>query len=134
MKGISRRNFVKTATAGSVVVAGASDLFARALPKTTTAKTSFVSLEIHNPVADVVVDRIVPAPRLADLNNKRILLGMQKGNADVAVQRVQQLFQERYTGQQFLSLRFPGNIPLTQAQIDEIKNWKPDAIFVTNGD
>jgi hypothetical protein len=131
---ISRRNFVRGAAAGTVAVAAAGDLVDYALPKTSAASPPTATIEVMNPIADVLVERVPPATRLTDLNNKRILLGMQKGNADIAVQRVQELFQQRYKGQQFLQFRFPGNMPLTKAQIDEIQKWKPDAIFVTNGD
>ena len=77
---------------GSVEVRGAD----------TTPQARLVALEVLNPLAMLEVKRIVPAPRVTDLNHKRVLLYWNgRLHSDVAIERVQELFAKRFTGQEF---------------------------------
>ncbi|MBU6423515.1 MAG: hypothetical protein KGJ98_00025 [Chloroflexota bacterium] len=57
------------------------------------------TLKVVDPVAPVVVTKVAPAPRAGDLAGKRVgLYWNMKGGGDVALQRIEQLLSERYSG------------------------------------
>ena len=68
-----------------------------------------VKLEIANPVADVVIPKVEPAKRPADLAGKRIgLYWNYKPGGNVALDEVERLLRERYPSAQFI--RFEGSV------------------------
>jgi hypothetical protein len=87
-------------------------------------------LVVLNPIGVFKPDRVSPAPRLGDLNNKRIgLQWNEKPRGDIALQRVKELLEERYEGMEVRFLPSTNIVrPLTQDQLDEITAWKPDAV------
>lgn len=95
-----------------------------------------VKLEVFNPLARIDVQRIQPAARVPDLNNKRVLLYWNgKVNSDVAVAHVKELFEKRFKGQQYNIFKgIIGWIPLPEELVNAILDWKPDVIVAAGAD
>lgn len=102
----------------------------------TIPEAGVVTLEMLNPLAMLEIKRTAPAPRVTDLNNKRVLLYWNgKLNSDVAVQRVRELFEKRFTGQEFKVFKGIATfVALPKEMVNEIVNWKPDIIVASTAD
>jgi hypothetical protein len=71
-------------------------VFLQAVP---TAHAEVINLEVLNPIASMEVERVVPTPRPANLDNKRILLYWnRKLHTDVAVDQVKKQLEKRFAG------------------------------------
>ena len=93
-------------------------------------------LIVLNPIGVFKPERVVPAPRPKNLNGRRIgLQWNEKPRGDVALQRVKELLEKRFTGVEIKFLPSTNIVrPLTQEQLDEIAAWKPDAIVGATAD
>ena len=98
------------------------------------AGTDQISLEVLNPIASISVQRVVPAPRLTSLDNKRILLYWnRKLHADVAVDEIRNRLQERYRGNEYMIVQGTAWHP-EEGFYEEITDWKPDAVISSTAD
>ena len=93
-------------------------------------------LVVLNPIGVFKPERVAPATRPTDLNNKRIGLHWnEKPRGDVALQRVKELLEQQFTGVETKFLPTTNIVrPITQDQLDEILVWKPDAIVGATAD
>ncbi|UCC60310.1 MAG: hypothetical protein JSV02_00355 [Dehalococcoidia bacterium] len=88
-------------------------------------------LTVLNPIGIFKPERVVPATRPKTLNGKRIgLQWNEKPRGDIALLRVKELLEQRFTGVNIEFLPSTNIVrPLTQEQLDEIQEWKPDAVI-----
>jgi len=96
-----------------------------------------VSLEILNPVAEIVRDRVPPAKRLDTLEGKTIgLYWNQKPGGDIALAHVARELSQRFTGITFKSYLGSVGSPSRQATAEDIARMSKevDAIIGTNAD
>ncbi|MBE0481775.1 MAG: hypothetical protein IBX68_12470 [Dehalococcoidia bacterium] len=93
-------------------------------------------LVVLNPIGIFKPDRVPPAPRLKDLNNRKIGLHWnEKPRGDIALERVKEILEERYSGLQTRFLPSTNIVrPLTDEQLSEAMAWKPDAVVGATGD
>jgi len=88
------------------------------------------SLVVLNPVGIFKPERVAPAPRLGDLKNKKV--GLQwndKPRGEIALTRVKELLEERFTGVQVKFLPTTNIVrALSEEQLADIMAWKPDAV------
>jgi hypothetical protein len=79
-------------------------------------------LEILNPVAHVSTQRTVLAPRLENLENKRIgLYWNAQVNGEVLLRRTAQLLESRYKGIKLTLI--PGSMVGTRERLEEAKTF-----------
>lgn len=96
-----------------------------------------VRLEVFNPVAQSVEQRLELAPRVPDLNGKRIgLYWNLKGGGDVALQRTEAKLRERFPDATFR--RYEGTVGfvyrhVTPKEADQIAS-ECDVIIGTSSD
>ncbi|MCS7207549.1 MAG: hypothetical protein NZ951_06430 [Dehalococcoidia bacterium] len=96
-----------------------------------------VPLKVFNPVAKPVQTRITPAPRLTDLNGKRIGLYWNiKAGGDVALEHTRALLEKRFPGARFSF--YPGDVGfmirhMTPRLADRIAR-EVDAVIGTTSD
>ena len=91
------------------------------------------NLEVMNPVAELGEKMVLPAPRLKDLNNKKIgLFWNTKPGGDAALKRIDELLSKRYPGITFQYLTY--QLPTKPEQIKEALASKCDAIVATTAD
>ncbi len=94
-------------------------------------------IKVRNPVAETVAQKVDPAPRLGDLNGKRIgLYWNMKAGGDVALSRIRERLQERYPGASFAE--YQGSVGglmrhCTAADSDRIAK-EVDAVIGTTSD
>lgn len=100
-----------------------------------------VTLEVSNPTGNVVsAPFLKPAPRIADLNGKRIgLLWNFKKHGDLVLKRIAEALGERFKSLEFIKLPSGAKLPWgaypDEKTIAEIaKNQGCDAIIGTIGD
>jgi len=93
-------------------------------------------LVVLNPIGIFKPERVAPAPRLKDLNNKKIGLHWnEKPRGDIALARVKELLEERFTGVQTRFLPSTNIVrALSEEQLAEIMDWKPDAVVGATAD
>ncbi len=98
-----------------------------------------VTLEVLNPIASRSIERIKLPPRVADLNNKKIALyPNEKPNSGVAIARVKELLEARFTGATFkivegyTTIGENGGFP--KKSLADIKAWKPDVMIASQAD
>ncbi len=130
----NRREFIKEVTVGVAGVAGASLVGTR--ESSATAETADgVSLEVLNPIASMEqTQRVQPVPRLASLNNKRVLLYWnRKLHADVAVDEVKKLLEKRFAGIELTIIKGSPWAP-EKGFYDEVMAWKPQAVISSTAD
>ena len=94
------------------------------------------AIETLNPIGQVMVERLKPAPRIADLNNKKICLfwnGKKRG--DLALKRVKELFMEKFVGVDFNWFTAKTySETIHPDEIDTIRGGGNEAIIATTGD
>lgn len=94
-------------------------------------------IKVRNPVAETVVQKVEPAPRLGDLSGKRIgLYWNMKGGGDVALSHIKDVLRERYPGASFAD--YEGSVGFimrhcTAADSDRIAK-EVDAVIGTSSD
>lgn len=94
-------------------------------------------LKVFNPVARPVQTRLTPAPRISDLNGKRIgLYWNMKAGGDVALQHIRELLEKRFPNARFSS--YHGDVGftmrhLTPKEADRIAR-EVDAVIGTTSD
>ena len=94
-----------------------------------------VTLAIYNPVATIEIAGVKPAPRLSDLNNKRIgFCWNRKARGDVAMRKVEAVLKQRFSGMEFTWFEQQTSVPLVPEQIKIIRQLKNDAIISATGD
>ncbi len=95
------------------------------------------AIKVRNPVASTVARHVEPAPRLGDLNGKRIgLYWNMKAGGDVALFRIKSVLEERYPGARFAD--YQGSVGglmrhCTAADSDRIAK-EVDAVIGTTSD
>ncbi len=95
------------------------------------------TIRVRNPVAETVALQVEPAPRLGDLNGKRIgLYWNMKAGGDVALSRIKAVLQERYPAAAFAE--YQGSVGAlmrhcTAADVDRITK-EVDAVIGTSSD
>ncbi len=94
-------------------------------------------IKVRNPVAEPVARKVEPAPRLGDLDGRRIgLYWNMKGGGDVALARIREVLGERYPGASFAE--YQGSVGglmrhCTAADADRIAK-EVDAVIGTTSD
>jgi hypothetical protein len=93
-------------------------------------------LVVLNPIGIFKPNRVAPAPRLKDLNNKKIGLHWnEKPRGDIALQRVKENLEERFTGVKIKFLPSTNIVrAISEEQFAEIMDWKPDAVIGATAD
>lgn len=93
-------------------------------------------LVVLNPVGIFKPERVAQAPRLKGLNNKKIGLHWnEKPRGDIALTRVKELLEERFTSVQIRFLPSTNIVrALSEEQLAEIMDWKPDAVVGATAD
>ena len=95
---------------------------------------NMVTIKVLNPLADVKVKQIHPAPRPIDLNNKRIVLYWnRKLHSDAAISTVMELLKKRYPRSEFRIVKGSSWAP-EKGFYDEVLSWKPDLLISSTGD
>jgi len=91
-------------------------------------------LEVLNPIASMEVERVVPAPRLSTLDNKRILLYWnRKLHADIAVDEIKTQLEKRLHGTEFKLLKGSPWAP-EKGFYEQVLDWKPEAVIAATAD
>ncbi len=93
-------------------------------------------LVVLNPIGIFKPDRVTPAPRLKGLNNKKIGLHWnEKPRGDIALARVKELLESKFTGVQVKFLPSTNIVrTISEEQFAEIMDWKPDAVIGSTAD
>jgi hypothetical protein len=92
-------------------------------------------VEVFNPVAVSEGSRIQPAPRPKELKNKRIGLHWNsKVNGDVALGRIAELLTGRFMGVEFKVFTSGVHSALKKEYLEEMQEWKPDAVIGSTAD
>lgn len=118
-------------TSFSTVSLLSMSVFLQAAP---VASSEVINLEVLNPIASMEVERVVPVPRLKNLDGKRILVYWnRKLHADVAADQIKKQLAKRFTD---LELNVIKGSPWQPEKgfYEEIVAWKPDAVIATTGD
>ncbi len=80
-------------------------------------------LEVLNPIAITEVEQVTVVPPVDTLEGKKILLVYNgKLNSNIAVERIGDLLQERFTGLERKSIFYPTPLRFTKEQIAEETN------------
>ena len=94
-------------------------------------------IEVMNPVAEQKPEQVMPAERLENLNDKKIVLwwnGKPKG--DIALRAVGDVIEHRFPGSKclFFSCIYQGRGSAVPEEYEALLKAKPDAVIASTGD
>lgn len=93
------------------------------------------SMQVLNPVGIRNFKPISPAKRLRELKNKKIgLYWNHKARGNVALDRVKELFTERYEGVTFEWFETPISAEASKEWLDNVKKKGIDGVVASTGD
>jgi hypothetical protein len=109
-------------------------VFSRSVSKQLPVKE--VGLSILNPIGVVEVQVEKPAPRLKDLNGKRIgLFWNTKMRGDLALRKIEELLKKKFVGMEFTWFEQKTYAEgLRPKEIETIKGLRNQAMIGTSGD
>jgi hypothetical protein len=92
-------------------------------------------LRVLNPIGILAFTPLPPAPRLKDLNNKKIgLYWNHKARGNVALDRVREVFSERYQGMSFEWFETPISVEASEEWFANVKKRGVDGVVASTGD
>lgn len=98
-------------------------------------QTAPYTMNVLNPVGILRYRPIPPAPRVKDLNHRKIgLYWNHKARGDVALKRVAQLLSQRYEGLTFEWFETPVSVEATAEWFDQVKQSGVEALIASSGD
>ena len=105
------------------------------MPKSKQGLKGEYSLQILNPVGVLRFKPIPHAKRLKDLNNKKIgLYWNHKARGNIALDRVKELFSERFKGVTFEWFETPVSVEAPKEWFENVKKRGVDGLVASTGD
>ena len=94
-----------------------------------------VSLKILNPVGILNFKPLPPAPRLKELNNKKIgLYWNHKARGNVALDRVKELLSQRFEGMTFEWFETRISVEATKEWFEDVRKKGVNGVVASTGD